>query len=180
MCRSLIAVTTLLLLFVGCHQGFAYKDCPQGYTLLEEYCLSVSDDYLKVNKTYTYAEAQSLCQKSLPTSTSQSDWTANLVVLDDNEKLEAIDRHIFKDLPERMSRLAYWVGGEYVNGVWKWVDGSKINLWSNIFLPNEPEINGTNRAVYIVPADQQYKRYYAIFRAKTSLLPSYICEAKEE
>ncbi|XP_076065800.1 uncharacterized protein LOC143039525 [Oratosquilla oratoria] len=180
MCRSLIAATTLLLLFVGCHQGFAYKGCPQGYTLIDEYCLSVSDYYLKVNRTYTYAEAQLLCQKSLPTLTSQSDWTANLVELDDNEKLEALSRHIFEDFPELMSGLVYWVGGEYVNGAWRWVDGSKINLRSHIFVPGEPRINKINRTVYIVPADKLNKRFYAITNEKTDILPSYVCEAKDD
>ncbi|XP_076065804.1 uncharacterized protein LOC143039528 [Oratosquilla oratoria] len=178
MCRSLIAATTLLLLFVGCHQGFAYKGCPQGYALIEEYCFSVSVDYLKDKKTYIYGEAQSLCKNSLPTSTSQSVWTVDLVELDDSEKLEALGRHIFDDFLEDMSGLAFWVGGEYVNGAWRWVDGSKINLRSLIFIPGEPRVNGTNTALYITP--QQHKRLYAIDRTKTTVLPSYVCEAKEK
>ncbi|XP_076065801.1 uncharacterized protein LOC143039526 [Oratosquilla oratoria] len=180
MCRSLIAATTLLLLLVGCHQGVAYEECPEGYILLEEYCIKVADYYLERLKLHTYAEAQSLCQKSLPTSTGQSDWTADLVELDDNKKLQAISKHILGDYSGRVDGLPYWVGGEYVNGVWRWVDGSKINLKSHIFVPGQPPINGTNRAVLIVPADWKNQRYYATTDAKTGHVLSYICEAKEK
>ncbi|XP_076065805.1 uncharacterized protein LOC143039529 [Oratosquilla oratoria] len=178
MCRSLIAATTLLLLLVGCHQGFAYKECPEGYILLGEYCIKVADYQLVANKTYTYAEAQFRCQRSLPTSTGQSVWTTDLVELDDNKKLEAISKHVFEQ--DSVGRIPYWVGGEYVNGVWKWVSGSKINLRSHIFLPDEPEINETNRAVYIVPADMKHKRYYASTYSRMDIVPSYICEAKQK
>ncbi|XP_076065808.1 uncharacterized protein LOC143039531 [Oratosquilla oratoria] len=180
MCRSLIAATTLLLLLVGCHQGFAYKECPEGYILLEEYCIKVAHYQWKANKTYTYAEAQFLCQRSLPSSTGQSDWTGNLVGLNDSEKLEAISKHVFEDYSGYVTGIPHWVGGEYVNGVWRWVDGSKIDLRSHIFLPYEPQINGTNRAVYIVSYGTQHKRYHADTYPKTGGVPSYICEAKEK
>ncbi|XP_076065802.1 uncharacterized protein LOC143039527 [Oratosquilla oratoria] len=178
MCRSLIAATTLLLLLVGCHQGLAYEECPEGYILLEEYCIKVANYQLVVNKTYTYAEAQFRCQRSLPTSTDQSDWTTDLVELDDNKKLKVIGKHVFEH--DSVDRIPYWVGGEYVNGVWKWVDGSKINLRSHIFYPEEPPIDGTNRAVFIAPVDSKNKRYYAITHPRMDILPSYICEAKQK
>ncbi|XP_076065798.1 uncharacterized protein LOC143039524 [Oratosquilla oratoria] len=180
MCRSLIAATTLLLLLVGCHQGLAYRECPEGYILLEEYCIKVADYYLERPKVHTYVEAQSLCKKSLPTSTGQSGWTADLVEFADNKKLQAISKHILGDYSGRVEGLHYWVGGEYVNGVWRWVDGSKINIRSHIFLPEEPPINGTNRAVLIVSADRENQRYYARTSVKTGYVHSYICEAKEK
>ncbi|XP_076065793.1 uncharacterized protein LOC143039520 [Oratosquilla oratoria] len=150
--------------------------CPSGYDLVEGYCLKVSVDYLNVKKTVTFEDAQTLCQQSISTS---GKWKSNLAFHIDDEKLQAIGKHIFDDLPAEMSGLVFWVGGQKLQDSWKWINGDLIDLSSHIWLPGQPVPSENNRRMQLVPADQINKRFYATsYKYETPRgLPSYVCEA---
>lgn len=113
-------------------------------------------------------EALSECQKK----------GGDLMVLDDHEKLRAISRHLHSQSTTETVSFPYWISGTKASGVWKWDNGSPMNLQSHLWAPYEPQSGaGSEGYKYVqLQARGTSKRHYLISERSSSIAYGYICE----
>ncbi|XP_027227443.2 uncharacterized protein [Penaeus vannamei] len=103
----------------------------------------------------------------------------DLVSLSPPELLEHISRYIDATYPGHIADdYTFWVGGQTVGSGWQWLNGDKLSVKSNLWVPNLPPKN-SDATLYtlLVPADPKTPRRYLNVGGPSSQSPAYICQA---
>ncbi|XP_063599615.1 rheacalcin-1-like [Penaeus indicus] len=153
--RALAVVASLLPAVLAARCGPEYF--PVGGT-----CVKV------VPTSLTWSDARARCQAEDP--------PADLFKITPEKILEDLSQFINTHYPEETGdRYSYWVGGHGANQDWRWVDGSKLSIKSNIWLPDEPSQNqrGFTR---LAPASAVHGRRYLVYADDRTIASGFICE----
>ncbi|XP_069142567.1 hepatic lectin-like [Argopecten irradians] len=94
---------------------------------------------LRCHPHYTYTASVDVCWKWYGGSWFEGMATcaeedSRLVVLDTVDKLESLRQAI----NSANENYYYWVGGQFVSGTWKWLDGTPVEMTSTFWGPGEP------------------------------------------
>uniref|UniRef100_A0A3B3VCG2 C-type lectin domain-containing protein n=1 Tax=Poecilia latipinna TaxID=48699 RepID=A0A3B3VCG2_9TELE len=99
MCYLYLSVLSLFLMGPGC------KPCLQDWIIFKKKCYLFYDEPAPWK---TWEQSRRFCQ----------DRRADLVVIDDLEEQEFVNKHINHD-----KHNGYWMGLQHLNSKWTWVDG---------------------------------------------------------
>nr|WDD58177.1 C-type lectin domain family 4 member A [Charybdis japonica] len=97
----------------------------------------------------------------------------DLIILDTQEKMQAITNHLNAELSGESLTYPLWVGGRGYSGVWWWVDGRPMNLLLHLWHPEEPsKKDGLQSAMLIKRSETRYM----VSGTNEQTNPGYICE----
>ncbi|XP_063599614.1 uncharacterized protein LOC134775932 [Penaeus indicus] len=143
--------------------------CPAGYHPMLRTCIQVVIAAGPGEFPITWEAARAGCKER----------GGDLASLSPPELLEHISRHIDATYPGHIADdYTFWLGGQTVGAGWKWLNGDKLSVKSNLWVPNlPPKAPDTPLYTLLVPADQVYTRRYLNVGGPSSQYPAYICQA---
>ncbi|XP_069959726.1 uncharacterized protein [Cherax quadricarinatus] len=158
--------------------GVDAQDCPNKFRQVGARCLHVSNAIFEdpTFRPVTWGVGRNLCKNM-----TDAKWTVDLLSNFDVNFLRLVSLNIHNNYPDlSKGYYIYWIGGEYLNDQWQWLDGTPIDPHSYIWLMNCPRINPTGSHTMLVPAGPGGKRQYANEYGPQNVGPSFICEAKSK
>ncbi|XP_045108392.1 uncharacterized protein LOC123503050 [Portunus trituberculatus] len=152
-----VALPTVLGLSLSCTEPFK--------AVANKWCVAANISVPEV--AHTWPGARSACQRI----------KGDLIILEEDDKMQAITAHLLTQFSEGRESYPFWVGGRGNLGKWTWVDGSPMNLQSNMWIPDSPyeKLNNGVSHTLLIQAGP-WKRRYMESMPPESNFPGYICE----
>ncbi|XP_071552161.1 C-type lectin domain family 4 member C-like [Panulirus ornatus] len=146
-----------LLVVLGVATPLVLARCPDSFHGLSGSCF-----HFVTSGRWNWATAREECKKL----------GADLAVLNSPEKLTYVSDFMNRHLGEGGSTF-FWVGGHNLKGFWTWVNGDRMNVNSNVWVPETPSKTTEPSYALLSPPRTQGRRYMADINSR---IPGFICE----
>ncbi|XP_071552160.1 C-type lectin domain family 6 member A-like [Panulirus ornatus] len=134
-----------LLVVLGAALPLVLARCPDSFFGVGGSCY-----YFPTSGPWLWNEAREECKKL----------GADLAILNTPQELgdlSSVLHRQFKDAADG----PFYVGGHKNNGIWSWINGDRININSNVWVPDEPSDRPTDNYVLLLSGNDHGRRYFA-------------------